>query len=103
MIRKLLRRVFKRTEATSSAELAIIPVDRHGLRREQLSPAARKVCAVLQERGYKAYVVGGAVRDLLAGLTPKDLTLPRVRHPNRYAKAFDVRESSADGSRSCMS
>ncbi|MBX3680686.1 polynucleotide adenylyltransferase PcnB [Cognatazoarcus halotolerans] len=88
MIRKLLRRVFKRTEATSSAELAIIPVDRHGLRREQLSPAARKVCAVLQERGYKAYVVGGAVRDLLAGLTPKDFDVATSATPEQVRESF---------------
>ena len=37
MIRKLLRRVFKRTEPAAPAELAIIPVERHGLHREQLA------------------------------------------------------------------
>ena len=50
MIRKLLRKVFKRPATPARHEPAIIPVERHGIRREQLSPAARKVCAVLQDR-----------------------------------------------------
>lgn len=65
MIRKLLRRVFRRAApANAVSEPAVIPVERHGVRRESISPAANKVCAVLQENGHKAYVVGGAVRDV---------------------------------------
>ncbi|MCA0188702.1 MAG: polynucleotide adenylyltransferase PcnB, partial [Proteobacteria bacterium] len=60
MIRKLLRRVFRRAApANRVLEPAVIPVSRHGVRREQISPAANKVCATLQEAGHKAYVVGG--------------------------------------------
>ena len=68
MIRKLLRRVFRRAApANAVSEPAVIPVERHGVRRESISPAANKVCAVLQENGHKAYVVGGAVRDIIVG------------------------------------
>ncbi|MBX9848561.1 MAG: polynucleotide adenylyltransferase PcnB, partial [Rhodocyclaceae bacterium] len=68
MIRKLLRRVFKkparssRKDQNSPAELAVAV---HGIRREQVSSAARRTCDTLQQAGFKAYVVGGAVRDLL--------------------------------------
>ena len=88
MIRKLLRRVFKRTEPAAPAELAIVTVERHGLHREQLSPAARKVCSVLQERGHTAYVVGGAVRDLLAGQTPKDFDVATSATPEQVRESF---------------
>ena len=43
-----------------------------GLQRELISPNAIKVCETLQRAGFKAYLVGGAVRDLLLGITPKD-------------------------------
>ena len=51
MIRKLLRKVFKRPAHAVRREPALIPVEHHNVRREQLSPAARKVCVVLQEKG----------------------------------------------------
>ena len=37
-----------------------------------ISAAALKTCEGLQQAGFKAYVVGGGVRDLLLGLRPKD-------------------------------
>lgn len=30
------------------------------------------ICKTLQERGHEAYIIGGAVRDKLMGITPKD-------------------------------
>lgn len=88
MIRKLLRKVFKRPATAARHEPALIPVDRHGIRREQLSPAARKVCAVLQEKGFKAFVVGGAVRDLLIGQPPKDYDVATSATPEEVRAAF---------------
>ncbi|MDI3489534.1 MAG: poly(A) polymerase [Thauera sp.] len=87
MIRKLLRKVFKRPQ-NERHEPALIPVERHGIRREQLSPAARKVCSVLQEKGYKAFVVGGAVRDLLIGHPPKDYDVATSATPEEVRAAF---------------
>ena len=46
--------------------------EQHGISRNQISNAAVEVCSVLQKRGFAAFVVGGAVRDLLLGATPKD-------------------------------
>ena len=87
MIRKLLRKVFKRPQ-NERHEPALIPVARHGIRREQLSPAARKVCSALQEKGYKAFVVGGAVRDLLIGHPPKDYDVATSATPEEVRAAF---------------
>ncbi|ENO76782.1 polynucleotide adenylyltransferase PcnB [Thauera sp. 63] len=87
MIRKLLRKVFKRPQ-NERHEPALIPVARHGIRREQLSPAARKVCSVLQEKGYKAFVVGGAVRDLLIGHPPKDYDVATSATPEEVRASF---------------
>src|SRR3546814_14931497 len=47
--------------------------DKHGIDRRNVSRHAIKVCEVLRYEGFDAYIVGGAVRDLLVGLEPKDL------------------------------
>ncbi len=88
MIRKLLRRVFKRAATDIPNEPAVIGVEQHGVASGQISPAARKVCSVLQEKGHKAYVVGGAVRDLMAGQTPKDFDVATSATPEEVKAAF---------------
>jgi poly(A) polymerase len=89
MIRKLLRKVFTRAaKAPPPSTPARIPVDQHGIQREQVSLAARKVCTVLQEHGYTAYVVGGAVRDLLIGHPPKDYDIATSATPEEVRALF---------------
>ncbi len=87
MIRKLLRRVFRR-ETSADTGLATLPVDRHGIRREHVSPAARKTCEGLQQAGYRAFVVGGAVRDLIAGIEPKDYDVATNATPDQVRATF---------------
>lgn len=88
MIRKLLRRVFKKNPPKLQAEAAEIPLELHGIRREMVSPAARKVCSVLQDAGFKAYVVGGAVRDLIARIDPKDFDVATNATPEEVRHLF---------------
>lgn len=88
MIRKLLRKVFRRAGSATNVEPALIPVDQHGVRREQLSPVAVKVCTVLQEGGHAAFVVGGAVRDLLMGHPPKDYDVATSATPEQVRALF---------------
>jgi poly(A) polymerase len=90
MIRKLLRRMFARAASPSTvpAGPALVPLDIHGIPAKALSPAARHVCAVLQEEGYKAFVVGGAVRDLLAGIHPKDYDVATSATPEQVRSLF---------------
>ena len=86
MIRKLLRRVFHR--APTSSQHSAIPVSRHGIRREHVSSAARRTCEGLQHAGFKAYVVGGAVRDLIAGIKPKDYDVATNATPDQVRNVF---------------
>jgi poly(A) polymerase len=87
MIRKLLRRVFKRGEP-SPHPVEIIGPDQHGIRPEQVSPGARRTCATLQQAGHQAYVVGGAVRDLIAGIEPKDFDVATDATPDEVRSLF---------------
>ncbi len=95
MIRKLLRRVFSRNSSapvpstrSSSAELHIIPREQHGIMRGHINPCALKVTSGLQEAGYSAFVVGGAARDLLLGLEPKDYDIATNATPEEVRAVF---------------
>jgi poly(A) polymerase len=65
-----------------------VPRGRHGITRDALSPATAKVCTVLREAGFSAYVVGGAVRDLLLGITPEDFDVATDARPDQIKPLF---------------
>lgn len=88
MIRKLLRKVFRRPETPALPEPATIPATQHGISREGFSRFACKVCAVLQENGHSAFIVGGAVRDLLIGHSPKDFDVATSATPEQVRALF---------------
>src|SRR6185436_4106606 len=56
--------------------------------RNAISPSALKVCDVLADRGYAAYVVGGAVRDVLLGIEPKDFDVATNARPEQIKPLF---------------
>jgi len=72
----------------SKSEPRVIPRSRHGIGREALSNGARKVCDGLQQAGFSAYVVGGAVRDLLLGVRPKDYDVATGASPDEVHRLF---------------
>lgn len=59
----------------------------HGIDPELVSWQARKTCEALHRRGYKAYIVGGAVRDLLLGVSPKDFDVATDATPEEVKRA----------------
>ncbi len=65
-----------------------IPREQHGIDRRMVSRHAVKVCEVLQNEGYQAYVVGGAVRDLIAGIEPKDFDVATDATPEQVKPLF---------------
>jgi poly(A) polymerase len=85
LIKKFIRRVLR---FGSGSEPRVIPKDRHGIGREAISPGALKVCETLHSRGHAAYVVGGAVRDLLLGLRPKDFDVATDANPEGVHRLF---------------
>jgi poly(A) polymerase len=84
MIKRFIRRVLG-LEQKGPVRL---PRDKHHLSRDQLSPGARKVCEVLAQHGFAAYVVGGAVRDLLLNLPPKDFDIATDARPEQVKPLF---------------
>lgn len=90
MIRKFFRKMLELPAGLGKGRLRprVIPLAQHGIRRDQISRAALKVTARLQEEGYLAYVVGGAVRDLLLGVVPKDFDIATNATPEQVHHAF---------------
>jgi len=84
MIKRFIRRVFGLREGAPLR----IPRSKHGLAREAISHGALKVCDVLQDAGFSAYVVGGAVRDLLLGIEPKDFDVATDARPEQIKPLY---------------
>jgi poly(A) polymerase len=76
LIKRFIRRVLR-----LGSDPEAIPVEAHGIRGEAISYGARKVCEALAAQGHKAYVVGGAVRDLMLGVHPKDFDVSTDAFP----------------------
>ncbi|MGH8704191.1 MAG: polynucleotide adenylyltransferase PcnB, partial [Burkholderiales bacterium] len=84
MIKRFIRRVFGlRAEGPLR-----VPRDGHGLTRRAISSSALKVCDVLAENGFAACIVGGAVRDLLLDIRPKDFDVATDARPEQIKPLF---------------
>ena len=66
----------------------VIPRAEHSISRAAVSPNALKVLYRLKEAGYEAFLVGGAVRDLLLGITPKDFDVATNALPDEVRRLF---------------
>jgi poly(A) polymerase len=67
----------------------VIPRPEHCLSRKNIDPDALKVMLRLHRHGYKAYLVGGGVRDLLLGNRPKDFDVSTDARPGQIRKLFN--------------
>lgn len=71
-----------------SSQPLIVPRDGHPISRANISANALKVLYRLKDAGYQAFLVGGAVRDLLLGLNPKDFDVATNAHPDQVKQLF---------------
>ena len=67
---------------------ALIPRDQHSISRKNISPAAIKIIKQLEDAGFAAYLVGGGVRDLLLGNSPKDFDVATNAKPEEVKRIF---------------
>ena len=94
MITKFIKRIFRRdpmirhTVAHSSGAPKRIPKKTHRIDPHLLSKNAVKVTQTLQQAGYDAFIVGGAVRDLALGIGPKDFDVATNATPEQVQKLF---------------
>ena len=69
-------------------EPVIVPRSDHPISRQNIDPDALKVLYRLRQFNYTAYLVGGSVRDLLLGRTPKDFDIGTSAHPYQVKRLF---------------
>jgi len=67
--------------------------------RDKIHPAAHSIVAKLVEHGHEAYLVGGAVRDLLLGIDPKDYDIATSALPEEVRHVFGRRRARIIGRR----
>ncbi len=65
-----------------------VPFAVHKINRDLIDDRAIDVVETLQDEGYEAYIVGGAVRDLLLGLAPKDFDIATDATPEQVKGLF---------------
>ena len=91
MIKKIIQNLFGKSSHASTARFGkrrVIPATTHGIDPELVDERAWNVVRTLQERGFQAFIVGGAVRDLLVGLKPKDFDVATDATPEEVKACF---------------
>lgn len=76
------------TQQTPPDASVTLPRAEHQISRTQISEDSLKVLYRLHRHGYKAYLVGGGVRDLLLGRQPKDFDVGTDATPAEVRKLF---------------
>ncbi len=62
--------------------------DEHKIQLKDVDPDALYIIRHLKECGYDAFIVGGAVRDLIVGKKPKDFDIVTEATPSKIKKLF---------------
>ncbi len=94
MITKFIKRILRRdpmdrhTHANHSGAPKRIPKKSHRIDPHLLSKNAVKVTQTLQQAGFEAFIVGGAVRDLVLGIAPKDFDVATNATPDQVQRLF---------------
>ena len=65
-----------------------VPAAEHHIDPALVDERASTVVRTLQQAGYQAYIVGGAVRDLLVGMRPKDFDVATDATPEQVKGLF---------------
>ena len=91
MIKKFVAQVtdlFTRRKPRLRKEPKRIGAAEHAIDRDLVPRNAQRVCETLQKQGFAAYIVGGAVRDLLLGIAPKDFDVATDATPEQVKQQF---------------
>ncbi|MBI3729047.1 MAG: polynucleotide adenylyltransferase PcnB [Burkholderiales bacterium] len=92
MIKKFIRKILgvknKSDDASANQKPTVLNHKDHGIDPQMVSANAIRITQTLQENGFKAFVVGGAVRDLLTGVKPKDFDIATNATPEQVKRLF---------------
>ncbi len=91
MIKKFINKLLGKTSRAQTPRFGRreeIGVEHHGIDASLVDERAIQVCRTLKQAGFEAYIVGGAVRDLLLGLRPKDFDVATNATPEQVKSLF---------------
>ena len=90
MIKKLITKLLGKPAGSKPnfGKRTEVPASVHGIDPKLVDDRAINVVRTLQNAGYEAYIVGGAVRDLLLGLRPKDFDVATNATPEQVKGLF---------------
>ncbi|MDP3702446.1 MAG: polynucleotide adenylyltransferase PcnB [Hylemonella sp.] len=90
MIKKIINKLLGKSNAAQPAfgKRQEIGAAEHGIDPDLVDKRALDVVHTLQDAGFEAYIVGGAVRDLLVGLRPKDFDVATDATPEQVKGLF---------------
>lgn len=74
--------------ANEPMEPTIIPREDHPVSRKHIDQDTLRVLYKLKDMGFDAYLVGGAVRDIMMGRHPKDFDVATNARPHELRKIF---------------
>lgn len=78
----------KNRGAAPSAKRVEVPKSEHHIDPSLVDERAVRVVSTLADAGFEAYIVGGAVRDLLVGMRPKDFDVATNATPEQVKALF---------------
>jgi poly(A) polymerase len=84
----LLIRYRRSEDGKPVAKAVVYTKSEHRIDRGSVDPDALRIVERLRESGHEAYIVGGAVRDLLLGRIPKDFDIVTDAQPSRIKRIF---------------
>ncbi len=90
MIKQLIRRILgtKKKKNSDPTQPVTLGPKEHGIDPALVSSNAVRVTKTLQDAGFKAFIVGGAVRDLLLHVKPKDFDVATDATPEQVKRLF---------------
>ncbi|HEU4459360.1 MAG TPA: polynucleotide adenylyltransferase PcnB [Methylibium sp.] len=92
MIKRFINRLLGKDDAATpvqrTGKRVEVPQEVHGIDPALVDDKAVKVVETLQQAGHTAYIVGGAVRDMMLGLRPKDFDVATDATPEQVKALF---------------
>ncbi len=95
MIKKFIEKLLGKSPSASSksskpkfGKREELGVEVHGINPKLVDERAMFVVRTLKDAGFEAYIVGGAVRDLMVGLVPKDFDVATNATPEQVKGLF---------------
>ena len=85
---RLSTRAARRASTKTVHEPEVYKASKIGIDHRLVSNAATRSVQDLQKAGYRAFIVGGAVRDLLLGIRPKDFDVATDAEPEQVQRVF---------------